>query len=689
MAEKEWIIRQPELSGLFEGCGYSRVLSVLLANRGIADEKSAADYLACAGKFHDPYEMAGMDKAVERISHAVNQHEKIVIYGDYDVDGVTATALLFKALRSMGAEIGCYIPDRESEGYGLNSEAVRRIAAEGANLIVTVDTGISAIDEAKLLGDLGVDLVITDHHEPREELPNACAVVNPKQADCPYPFKGLAGVGVAYKLACALTGAESDQLLRDYGPLVCLGTVADVVPLTGENRLLVSRGLRQMSDPSSCGCWLQALLGQTGIADKKLTAGLLSFTLAPRINACGRMASANDAFKLLVTDDQKQAEALAERLDENNRLRQTVENKILLEAVASIEADENLLNNPVLMVAGEGWHNGVIGIVASRLTERYQKPCLVVSFEGNLGRASCRSVEGFNLHQALENCSSLLERFGGHEMAAGFTVRREHYNALYSALITYAQAMPEQPKLRLYLDCELEPEELTLETAKSLSILEPCGSANPSPLFYIEGVSVNTVTPVGGGSHLRLGCRKDGARFEAMAFHADKRGLEIKPGDSLDLAVSLDINQFRGRESLSVIIRDIRPAIPHRRQKLLYESFLQGRLSSSEQVYLPAAVPVPAREEFAAVYRVLSSSGQQEVDLDMICTRLCGQIKTFGYFKLRLILDVFNELGLITYTVQGELLGFEINREKKVDLNTSQLLRQVSQGANIQAANRS
>lgn len=685
----EWLLEKPDKNAVasLRAAGFSRISATLLALRGVTDAASAGNFVECRGHAHNPLLMKDMQTAAKRISEAVRGGEKITVYGDYDADGVTATALLYSYLEEAQADVSYYIPDRESEGYGLNAGAIRKIAENGTDLIVTVDTGISAFDEAKLASELGMCLIVTDHHEPRGEVPEAFAVVDPKQQDCNYPFRELAGVGVAFKLVGAIEKIENDDgdgtvgllgglnardLFKKYGGLVCLGTVADVVPLLGENRLFVSRGLKLVSDETNLG--LSALLDAAGVHGRQITAGLLSFTAAPRINACGRISSADSALELLITKDKERAEELAKQLDENNRQRREIETGIFKESVDKINANEELHSAPLIIVSGEGWHNGVIGIVASRLVELYGKPAVVVSFEGDVGRASCRSVSGFNIHEALGSCSQYLERFGGHELAAGFTVKRENYDSLYTQLNRLADSSTAPPILKVRPDMRIKASEITLSTARELRQLEPFGNGNPSPLFYIPAVQIISKTPVGNG-HLRLMLNCDGFEFAAIMFGAEKKGFDFNIYDLVDIVASLEVNLYKNNETLSVIVRNIRKSACFEYFSGLYEKFRSGEAIESPAL---CAKISPLRDEFAAVYRFLKSN-PGSLSLEAACRQIHLKDKHFNYFKMLLITDVFEETGLIEIKRKqsSDSVNFHINEGIKIDLSSSALLRRL------------
>ena len=680
VADREWQVSQPDKTVVTElrRAGFSRVTASLLSIRGVKTATDAKAFFASGEGLFDPMLLKGMPEAVERIARALELGEKITVYGDYDADGVTATALLFSYLRDKGANVSYYIPERESEGYGLNTDAVNKIAQQGTTLVITVDTGISGFEEAALFKSLGVCLIVTDHHEPRgDDLPAAFAVINPKQPGCAYPFKELAGVGVAFRLLCALEksggGLSDKSLFAKYGELVCLGTVADVVPLVGENRTLVMAGLKLIAENPGIG--LSALLEASGVKGRRLSAVLLSFTLAPRINACGRIASVSDALELLLTKDPQTATQLAQKLDDNNRERREIEAGIVKESIEKIDSNEALRNNPLLIVSGEGWHNGVIGIVASRLVERYGKPAVVVSFDGETGRASCRSIPGFNIHEALSSCAQYLERFGGHELAAGFSVTRENYDALYTALNRIANTLPQLPTLKIRPDLRLRGGEISLSTARDIRCLEPFGSGNPPPLFYIPAAQIIAAAPVGDG-HTRITAVCEGFTFNAVQF-GTRDGFAFSPPDIVDLAVSLDVNLYKNNETLSVIVRNIRKSACFAYYAGLYRDFASVGAAPPEALRERLK---PTRAEFAEVYRYLCR-GRLVASLEAACADICRKNSHFNYFKLLLAIDVFIETGLVK--TEGDAkdgsLTYAVNNQSdsKIDLAASALLQRL------------
>lgn len=679
MLNTVWKLKEPdkESAAVLRHSGYSKVMAALLSLRGLSTPEKAKSFISCKKELYDPFLLKDIKAAAGRILTAFEKKEKITVYGDYDADGVTSTALMYSYLKDIGANVFYYIPQRLTEGYGLNSERAKKIAEDGTRVVITVDNGISAFDEADFFAGHKVDFIITDHHSPRDIIPNAYAVVNPKQPLCPYPFKELAGVGVAYKVICAIEALRKNAvsehaLFQKYGELVTLGTVADVVPLLSENRYLVSRGLSLLSAQQSVG--LEALFEAAGIHGKKITSTLLAFTAAPRINACGRMGSAEDAINLLLSKEPEEAKTLAEKLNANNSLRQDTEAKIFTEAVSKIDGNEALRNNPLLIVSGENWHPGVIGIVASRLVEKYKKPCVVVSFKDDIGRASCRSVEGFNIHKALMSCSQFLERFGGHEMAAGFSVKRENYDALYAALNRIATALPEIPTLKITPEFRLTGREISLSTARQIKQLEPCGNGNPTPLFYVTTAQITSLSPVGKG-HSRIELCCDGFNIRAVMFNTKRDGFDFNVGDVVDFTATLDINLYKNSETLNIIIKNMRKSQCYSFYRSLYHDFLANDPIEPPTLRLKLK---PDRSELVLCYRAFYSGGSR-VNLEDVFKKIFSKDRKFNYFKLLIAIDVFREMGIMIYDIDSESsrITYSLNSDNKVDLKNSSLLKRL------------
>lgn len=649
-------------------------LAMLLEIRGFHTEEQLEGMLGAA-ELSNPFLMKDMDKAVARIRQAVDGFEKIAVYGDYDADGVTSTSMLFTYLEAVGADVMYYIPQREGEGYGMNCGAVKHLHSLGVRLIVTVDNGISSLEEVALAKELGIDVVVTDHHRPHEFLPDAAAVVDAYRADDESPFQDFSGAGVALKLLIALEDGDAQGILEEYADLAALGTVGDVVPVVGENRLIVQAGLKSIARRGRPG--ISALLDAC-FTGRELTATGLAFTLIPRLNATGRMGSPEKAVRLLCCEDEEEAVSIAEGICENNDQRRRVEADILAEAMAKIEEDPALQYSRVMVVTGHSWHHGVIGIVAARITERYGKPCFVVSEDGEFAKGSGRSVEGFSLFNAVSFCKEILERFGGHPMAAGVTLRAERVEEFRRLLNEYAaQACPEMPAQCIRLDCRLNPASLSVSMPRDLRRMEPFGSGNAQPLFGLFNMELREIVPVGGGNHLRLVCQKQGAFVNCMRFGMKPEEFPFEPGDRLDLAVTLDEKEYRGEDRLTVTVRDVRLAGLDDRAQIhsyrLYERFLRREPMTQED----CGVLAPTREELAAVYRMLASFRGAAFGVESALGILKHLNFTAG--KLLFSLDVMVERGLAEYRLCGERIEAKLLRTNgKVDILASSVFAELS-----------
>lgn len=550
--------RAPALSPALLAAGCTPLLAAVLQLRGLGDPEAAMSFLHGGPELlSDPLALRDMDRAAARLNLAVRRNECVAVYGDYDVDGITAVCLLSDYLRGRGLRCETYIPDRVREGYGLNAGAVETLRRRGATLIVTVDCGVTSPGEAALAASLGVDMVITDHHECQGILPAAAAVVDPKRPDGDGTGADLAGVGVAFKLACAVEG-DGSSLLDRYADLVAVGTVADVMPLVGENRFITGRGLRKIA-AGDCRPGFRALLREAGAEGKPLTAATVSYTLAPRLNAAGRLGRTAAALELLETEDPGEASRLAALLCAQNRERQALETAIWEDAAARLQ--DAAPAGPIVLAA-EHWHPGVIGIVASRLTETFGVPAVMICLNGELGKGSCRSAGGFNLYEALAACGDCLEGYGGHAMAAGITVRRDRVDEFRARLGEYYLAHPDRSVPALEPEVLVnDPALLTMESVASLEELEPCGNANPQPLLYMEGAVVEAVSPMGRGKHLRMQVSKFARRYDCVFFSQTPELLGVRPGERADLVFTPQVNEFRGRRSVQLVLTDARPHI--------------------------------------------------------------------------------------------------------------------------------
>ncbi len=563
MRKKRWVLKSQEketIEYLAKELSLHPLVIRVMLNRGLCSREEMQSFLhPQLSDFHDPFLLKDMAKAVERICLAVEKKERIAIYGDYDVDGITSVSVLYLALRELGADVTYFIPDRLKEGYGVNSKVIRRLQQEGVSLIITVDCGITAVEEAALAQTLGMDMIVTDHHKCPDCVPKATAVINPKQPDCGYPFSELAGVGVAFKLVQALYGKEKISYLTErYGALVALGTVADIVPLKDENRVIVYHGIQNMKQDKNIG--LQALLKISGFADKEIDAGTLGFQLAPRINAAGRIGNPDMGVRLFLTEKREEAEQIAAMLDAQNLERKEIEQKIFEEAQEMILADKDFPKRSIIVLSNPAWHHGVIGIVASRLTEEYYKPCILFTEEKGLKKGSARSIKGFNLYLALSAVSKYLERFGGHELAAGLTLKEENDEGFRQALEQYGREhiTEEIQTQQISLDGELCDNEMTLSLVEQLQLLEPFGMGNPQPNFLVQKAKIVRHFAFKEGKHLKLSLCQREKCLDAVGFSMGKYSSVLKAGDRVSVAGNIYINEYRGEKYFSFRIKDIR-----------------------------------------------------------------------------------------------------------------------------------
>ena len=546
------------ISSIANNTGVSTLLATVLASRGFSDSDSIKDFLnPKLANLYSPYLLKDMEKSVERIIREIKNNGKILIYGDYDVDGVTSTSLLYNFLKSSGADVDYFIPDRMEEGYGLNMNALASICELKPSLIITVDCGVSGLQEVEYINQQGIDIIITDHHECPEILPKAYSIINPKQPECPYPFKKLAGVGVAFKLAQALSQrlyGDNRQMLK-YLDLVCLGTVADIVPLVGENRIFVKYGLKTVENTENVG--LRALCNESGI--KEIDSWSIGYLLAPRINAAGRLGGAGRAVELFVTDDAQRAEAIAKELNQDNKKRQDIEASLTEEIVELINAYNHDDDN-ILVIHGENWHHGVIGIVASRITEKYNKSCILISFEDEIGRGSGRSVDGLNLFDILQKGGHLLEKYGGHEKAAGLTVQRKNIKEFKKLVekIAAEKLMETTFERTINVDAEIDARQLDFEAVNDLKLMEPFGMENPAPLFTLEKLKIGNLRTVGDNKHLKLVLKSSGFTVEGIGFRMGELQNELEVGGCVDIVCSSEINTFAGRKTVQLNIKDLR-----------------------------------------------------------------------------------------------------------------------------------
>lgn len=675
MILRKWEVRpldKERAAAFAQTYGVPFFLAMLMNIRGLDDAAHLRDFLGEGEPLSDPFLLKDMDKAAARITRAVDNMEKIAVYGDYDADGVTSTAMLYSYLETRGADVIFYIPQREGEGYGMNIGAVEYLKEQGVSLIVTVDNGISSVQEVARANELGIDVVVTDHHRPQEILPDAVAVVDAYRPDDTSPYKHFSGVGIAFKLLMALEDGAGDveDLLEAYSDLAAIGTIGDIVPLTGENRTLIRAGLERLSQSDRPG--VQALLENAGIAGKALTSTNVAFTLVPRINATGRMGAPERAVRLLISGYEEEAEVLSEEICADNEERRRVEAEIAEAAFANIEA-KGYMKDRVVVVDGENWHHGVIGIVASRVTERCGKPCMIISRGETEAKGSGRSIEGFSLFEAICACGDLLIKFGGHPMAAGITLKPENIEAFRKRINQYAaEHFPQMPTQTVTLDCKLNPAALSVSMAQSLTQLEPFGNGNPQPVFGLFNMELSNVTPVGGGGHLRLTLEKNGAVITAMRFNTKPEELPYHIGDKIDLAVQLEAREFRGQPSLTVIVRDMKFAAFNTEKNIAslasFEKWQRGEVLSAEdknRLY-------PDRACLAAIYRALRTVNGKETDQVRFVSQF-GKDMTLGLFKTALL--VFEERGLVHSEIADDTFTATlIETSGKTDITRSPVL---------------
>jgi single-stranded-DNA-specific exonuclease len=657
----------------------SPLLRKVLEARGITDRESVRKLLCSQSTdFHDPFLLKDMDKAVSRIKQAIANGERITVYGDYDVDGITSVYILSSCLKSKGADVHTYIPERESEGYGVNTEALRKIASGGTTLLITVDNGIAAADELKYASEAGMDVIVTDHHEPWPELPDCRAVIDPRRPDCPYPFKELAGVGVVFKLLCALEGGDCG-LFEKYGDMVALGTIADVMSLTGENRLITDRGLKLIENTENPG--LAALIKASCKGEINISS--VGYRLLPRLNAAGRMSSAVQALALLESKTVEEAEVYAASLCELNRKRQECEARVFAEALQMIESGmEEISDTRVIVLYNTSWKLGVIGIVASRLAEKYGLPAVLMTLEDNMVKGSARSIEGYNIYSAIARAVEGLGSCGGHMMAAGVKLPPENIEKFKKALGAITRA---EIKARAYppllIDCEISPEMACIEQVADLSRLEPYGAGNPQPLFCLKQVEIADIAAIGGGRHTRLLFEKAGTLLTAIYFGMEPKRLPYHTGDIIDAAFYLEVNVFRGLSSVRLNIRDLRPAF---RTLERAEAAMHTYRDLIEPGNCVFGLKRPERAVFASVWRAVKSlCGGTTLCISPALLyknlRSCG----FAGDELAMIVSLraFYESGLLAgltfleYDFYGEM-RLELNPDapQKVDLDKTGII---------------
>lgn len=682
MKYERWQIPEAneEQIGALMDAGYPYLVSSVLVSRGVETSEQAALRLEREHSLTDsPFLMKDMDKAAARITKALDSGEKIAVFGDYDVDGITSTCLLTDYLRSRGGDVTMHIPRRIEEGYGLGCDAIRALSEEGVTLIVTVDCGITGVEETAYAATLGVDLVITDHHECKEELPAAVAVVDPHRSDCPYPFKHLAGVGVALKLVLALGSGREDALFARYCTLAAIGTIADVMRMEGENRTIVQCGLDSIDRSDFTG--LHALLREAGLTTRPISSIQIGFVLAPRINAAGRMGRAELAAELLLTDDPARAEMLARELCELNRERQSVEQDIFRRAIEQME-DLPAVERSALVLSSEDWHQGVVGIVASRLSEKFSCPSFMIHLSGGSGKGSCRSYGGFNLFSALEACSDLLVSFGGHELAAGFTIEEKNIPAFRTRMNHYVRAHTGEsaPVSSLDIDVDLtRPALVSLSEVEALALLEPYGAGNNRPVFCLRGATLESLQSVGQNRHLKVRLQKSRVSFDGIFFSTTSEECGVCAGMRVDAAFYLQVNEFRSQRSIQLQLIDLRPSLDPSGRESEALSLCREILSGGVLSPRDAARALPSRDQFVRIWRILEREvgphALTEPMLPLLRRLSAGMVGAETFLRTAVCLQVFSERGLLSIAREGDTLTLRLTADgKKVALDESPYL---------------
>ncbi|MDR0404319.1 MAG: single-stranded-DNA-specific exonuclease RecJ [Oscillospiraceae bacterium] len=694
MAMKRWVLKltdRQDVLQISKKNGVSEVLASILDTRGFEVKDNLRVFLGDDETLPDPFEFKGMAEAVKRIKIAIDSGESVCIFGDYDADGITAVALLYSFLKERGANVSYYLPQRDGEGYGMSSRAVEKIKAKGTSLIITVDNGISAVDEIDFASSLGIDTIVTDHHRPSGDLPKtALAIVNPYQPGCESTFKDFCGAGIALLLVMAFgdSPSEKEDLLMRYIDLAAIGTIGDLVGIKLSNRFIVKLGLEQMRVSKRPG--VVALLRDSNLFGKRISSQDVAFLVVPRINVCGRLASPDVALKLLLLNDVQEASRLVKDLGKQNLIRKDIENNMVKEAFELIDSDPSLKFDPVLIVASKGWHVGVIGIVASRLSSYYGKPCIVIGIDGDSAKGSGRSIDGLSLVEVVSSCSDVLNRFGGHPMAVGFDISTENIGGFRRKVNSFVRNLGSLPCLELKIDCKLEPKEANIPLATELRTLEPFGYGNPVPVFCMYNLVLTNIYPVGNAKHLRLTFLKGREVVVAMLFSVTSEEFGYQMGDAVDIAFTMHVSEFRGRDNLCVCIKDI-----HLRgidvdlfikEQRMYEEISRKIHESSEVCDLNLENKkeilefIPSRDEFAHIYRFLR-------DKNFGARKTIENIHKgmgVGFAKFLLALDVFKELRIVRMKENGAAVSLKVlDLESKVNLENSEIFRKLASVKNL------
>lgn len=700
LTNTEWKFKEQDedlVSSLSKELNINPLAVRVLINRGHDTKEKMIKFLTKpVDILHDPFLMSDMEKAVERLNQAKLNNEKIMIYGDYDVDGISATCVIYFYLERLGFDVCYYIPDRFEEGYGINKDALNKACGNKINLIVTVDTGITAVEEAEYAKSIGIDIIVTDHHDCPQILPDTSAVVNPRRNDCNYPFKELAGVGVAFKLICAYNqryNSDSEISLEEYFEFVAMGTISDIMPLTDENRVLTYIGLKSMRNSKNYG--IQAILdccykskNDREKEDKKkiVPAETVSYGIAPRINAAGRLDKASKAVELFMSSNGKAAEMIADELSNLNKQRQQTEKDIFAQAVNKMKDADG---KKIAVLYHESWNQGVIGIVASKLAERYNKAIVLLTKDNdNICKGSCRSVKNINITEALNACSDILIKHGGHELAAGLTIEYKNVEELSRRLNNYVDENNINiESTKVYdIDCEVRINEINLRCINELSMLEPFGIGNPVPVFAICNCEIMSIIPIGDNKHIKLMLKSKNYNFEALNFNVEPHNFQFIQGDCIDIVCNTGINSFLGKESVQFIIRDIRY------NKTYSENYIKAA-ESYRKFYCDERIEIdkdniPDREDFKTVYIFLLKIFPKakvcsiNSDVNKFKKKFSSLCKNeISYFKFRIILDIFNETNILSidYFDENNIKSIKINKmQEKIDLENSEIYKRLS-----------
>lgn len=678
MQIRRWNEKKPNTemaAELAEACEIHPFLSLMLVAKGLDTPEQVFAFLVGQEEEIDPFAYADMEAAVARVQRAIDEHQRVLIYGDYDTDGITATVLLYTYLQRAGVDVLYRIPLRE-EGYGLHSETVEWAAEKGVQLIITVDTGVTAVQEVAQAASLGIDVVVTDHHQPADVLPDAVAVVDPHRQDCESYFKDLAGVGMAFLLVCALSG-DGEQAFSDYGDLLALGTLADMMPLAGINRDLMRRCLTILDNSRRPG--LVALRRLCGIEDKPIQSSSVSYSLAPRLNAAGRVADPDLTARLLLSKSLDEALQTAEELQRVNALRQQVTTDIIAQVEQQLESHPQWLRDRILVVSGKEWHGGLLGVVAARLMDRYGKPTIVLSEgEDGVAHGSCRSLEGFSIYEAISACKEHTMMFGGHDMASGVTMNVTNIESFRVAINAYAaQVCPVMPVAAVDLAVRLRPDQISTEKLALLQVLEPFGVGNPVPLFGLYRMRLDNITALGNGKHLRLSLSRDGVRISAVKFQTMPEEFPIPCGATVNCVVGLDKNEYRGNTTVSVRVVDISYADTDREGLIddirMFESMLRGELRPAPELVMAS------REQLAHLYNLLRVCREWNGTPEQLQHALGKGAPTC--LQLLVALEIWRQAGLIQWYDKGERIRVVVCPvEGKTDLSATPLWKYIMKG---------